>query len=97
MSKTHQKSAIQKYMIYGFNNSRFDNLFIFEELKRRNPSLDYIITDNAIKSITYFNITILDVSLYYAGSLSSVSESFKLKISKGVFPYKFPNKDNLKD
>ena len=95
LTKTHSKKAVEKIMIYGFNNSRFDNIFIFNELLDRNASTEYIIMDSSIKMIRYYNIYIYDLSLYYAGSLKDVSAAFKLTIQKGVFPYKFPNSENL--
>lgn len=95
LSKTKANKAIPQIFIYGFNNSRFDNTFIFEELKKRNSITKYIILENDIKYIRYFNVNFYDLSLYYAGSLDSVAKSFKLDINKGVYPYTFPNKDNL--
>lgn len=75
-SKTHQTKKIGYIMMYGFNSSRFDNLLIFNELHNRLPGLKYIIAGNQIKYIKYHNIIMIDVNLYYAGSLSSVAESF---------------------
>ncbi len=95
ITKSHAKKSVPKIMIYGFNNSRFDNIFIFEELVKRNPSLKYIILDSSIKMIQFHNIYIYDLSLYYAGSLKEVSSSFKLDVQKGVFPYTFPDSNNL--
>lgn len=95
LTKSHPKKSVDNIMIYGFNNSRFDNIFIFNELHNRNPSCKYIIMDSSIKMIQYHNVFIYDLSLYYAGSLKDVSSSFKLNIQKGVFPYKFPKSDNL--
>ncbi|HXS59966.1 MAG TPA: hypothetical protein VN703_04070 [Candidatus Sulfopaludibacter sp.] len=95
MSKTHQKDETKQILIYGFNNSRFDNIFIFLESYRRNPSLKYTVVDSDIKYIRYHNIHIFDISLYYQGSLRDVSESFKLNLEKDIYPYKFPNNNNL--
>lgn len=95
ISKTHQKKKIDRINIYGFNNSNFDNILIFDELYRRNPSLKYIISGSSIKSIKYHNVKIFDLRLFYNDSLKNVSKAFKLNLQKGVFPYKFVNKNNL--
>lgn len=95
LSKSNPKNKTEKIYIYSFNGSRFDNIFIFDEIYKRNKSIKYIITDNNIKYLKHYNIEFFDLSLYYTGSLESVSNSFKLEISKGVFPYKFPNSDNM--
>lgn len=94
-SSSHQHNQIKQILFYGFNNSRFDNIFIYNELLNRNPSTKYTIDNNSVKYIKYHNIRIYDLSLYYSGSLDSVSESFKLNIHKSVFPYSFPNENNL--
>ena len=95
VSKTNSKVAKKRYLIYGFNCARFDNCFIYEELKRRDKNTKMIIVGSSIKSITYHNIDILDLSLYYAGTLKKVASDFKITTEKGVFPYTFVNKDNL--
>ena len=88
MTKTNAKYSIPQIMMYGFNNSRFDNIFIFDEFLNRNPQTKYII-HNGFKYIQYHNIIFLDLNLYYAGSLKSVAAAFKLEITKDVFPYSF--------
>ncbi len=95
LTKTHKHNAVKKFHIYGFNNSRFDNLFIWEELKIRDKKLKILVVESSIKQIKYGNITFLDLSLYYSGSLKSCAESFGIKLHKGTFPYKFVTKDNL--
>lgn len=94
ISKTNKKTKVQDILIYGFNNSRFDNLLIISALLKEDPSCKYTIHKGAIKSITYSNIKFLDISCFYTGSLKTVAGAFRLE-SKGVFPYRFPNKDNL--
>ncbi len=95
--KTRPKYAIKPIYIYGFNNSRFDNLFIYSALYSRDPSTEYIFTGNSIKYMRYNNINFYDISLFYAGSLEAVAgfKGFNLEISKGVYPYSFPNSKNL--
>lgn len=94
-TKTNLKIKTTYYNFYGFNNANFDNLLFFEELKCHDNNIDYIVAGSSIKYLQYHNITFYDLHLFYPGSLESVGESFGLKCHKGVFPYKFPNKDNL--
>jgi hypothetical protein len=93
--KSRPNEAIEPIFIYGFNNSRFDNLFIYEKLYEEDPETEFIFTTNAIKKIQYNNIHIYDLNLFYTGSLKKVAKDFGLNISKSPYPYKFPNKDNL--
>ena len=95
MSKTNSKLKVKQIFIYGFNNSRFDNQFILNGLLKRNRNMKYIISNNDIKYMKYYNIRFYDIAQYYSGSLDQVSKSFNLLIKKGVFPYSFVNKDNL--
>lgn len=95
ISKTRSKKSVKQYLIYGFNNSRFDNIFIFNELRKDNKNIKYLIDNNSIKYIKYHNIRFYDVNQFYLGSLESVSESFNLTLKKSIFPYKFVNSDNL--
>ncbi len=95
MNKHLEEKAVEQILLYGFNNSAFDNIFILKELKKRNPCLKTVIMNNTIKYIKYHNIRIYDIKNYYAGSLERVAKNFKLEISKGVFPYDFPNENNL--
>ena len=96
-SKTHAKGKTHYYNIYGFNNANFDNSFIFTKLLERGASSGCaIIAGKSIKTIELAeNIKFFDLKLYYAGSLKDLAKSFKLPMAKGVFPYKFPNRDNL--
>lgn len=89
LSKTRQTEQIKNIHIYGFNNSRFDNLLCFKHIKRLVDYAEMNFCGNSIKYIEFDNIKIFDLNLFYAGSLSRVSKSFQLPISKGVFPYKF--------
>lgn len=95
IKRSRPKEAIEDVYIYGFNNSRFDNLFIYESLYKSDDTVDILFTNNSIKTIKYHNVRIFDISLFYTGSLASVAEAFKLEITKGVYPYTFPNKNNL--
>jgi len=93
--KARPKEAINDIYIYGFNNSNFDNLLIYEKLYEEDQSTEYIFTNNAIKRIKYNNLIFLDMRLYYSGSLKKVAEAFKIDTHKGVFPYDFVHKKNI--
>jgi len=93
--KSRPKEAIEDIYIYGFNNSKFDNLLIYEALYKEDQSTEFIFTSNCIKRIKYNNLTFMDMNLYYTGSLKSVAEAFQIETHKGVFPYDFVNKDNI--
>lgn len=95
ISKTHAKKSIKQILIYGFNNSRFDNILVFNELLKRNRTTKYLIDNNSVKYIKYHNIRFYDLSLYYSGTLDDVSKSFKLKLEKGIYPYKFASEKTL--
>jgi len=94
-TKTHTTEKIKYIYIYGFNNSKFDNIYIFNEIKNNINYVDFTFSDNSIKYIEFDNIKIFDLSLYYSGSLKVVSKNFNLEETKGVYPYKFVNKNNL--
>jgi hypothetical protein len=95
-NKNRPKKKIEKIYIYGFNNANFDNLLIFNQLHNNLPATKFQFTNSAIKFIKYTNINIFDISLFYKlGDLRTTCKEFKLEKEKGVFPYKFPNADNL--
>ncbi|HXS60631.1 MAG TPA: DNA polymerase, partial [Candidatus Sulfopaludibacter sp.] len=94
--KARPKEEIEQIYIYGFNNARFDNLFIYKKLYERNPSTEYVFAGNSIKYIKYNNINICDICmLYNNGGLRKTAKDFNIVKEKGVFPYKFVNKNNL--
>lgn len=94
--KSRPKEKVENIYIYGFNNSNFDNLLIYDALYYKNNKTKYIFTNSSIKYIQYNNVRINDISLFYkAGSLRDTCKQFKLEEEKGVFPYNFVNKDNL--
>lgn len=94
--KNRPKEQVERIFIYGFNNSNFDNLLIYNELYKKNPLTKFIFTNSSVKHIKYNNVSIGDISLFYkAGSLRATCKQFELEEEKGVFPYKFVTKDNL--
>ena len=94
MNKSNPKNKTKQIVIYGFNNSRFDNIFLFNELQDRNPKTKYTI-HNGYKYIKYHNIRFYDLNLYYAGTLNSVARAFKLPIEKDIYPYTFVNRERF--
>lgn len=94
--KSRPKGKSPYINIYGFNNSRFDNIFIYQYFYNLDPNTKYVFAGNSVKYIKYNNIKIFDISLQYKiGDLRSTAKAFKLEKEKGVFPYRFPNKFNL--
>jgi len=95
-SKTRKKQSVPKIYIYGFNNSRFDNLLIFDEIHRLDNKTKFVFASNSIKIMKFRNISIFDISLQYKiGGLRETCKEFELEEEKGVFPYKFVNAYNL--
>lgn len=91
-SKNHKasmKEAVPQIVIWGFNCSGYDNFLIYTEIFYKCPSTKMIYSNGKIKMITFGNIRIYDLNLFYTGKLSKVAESFKLDVTKDIFPYKF--------
>lgn len=95
VEKTRPTEKIPIHVIYGWNNSRFDNLLLYREIYKRDSNAVIVFAENTIKMIRYGNIYFLDLNLYYVGSLANNASAFGLTAAKGVFPYTFPNGDNL--
>ena len=94
--KARSNKKIPKIFIYGFNNSKFDNMLIYKYFFDIDPRTKFIFSGNSIKFIKYNNLHVFDISLFYKnGTLRETCKAFKLEKEKGVFPYKFVNKDNL--
>ncbi len=93
---TRSKKSVPNILIYGFNNSNFDNLLIYQKFFDKDPNTEYVFANNSVKYIKYNNVLIHDISLFYnAGTLRDTCEKFKLKEEKGIYPYTFPNSENL--
>lgn len=94
--KARPQGEIPNIHIYGFNSSRFDNIFIYQELHNLDPNCNFVFAGNSIKYMKYENIKFYDISLFYKnGDLRKTTEAFGLEKEKGVFPYGFPKEDNL--
>lgn len=95
-SKTSPGYSIPKLILYTFNGSRYDNLFVFDRFRKEFPFMKYTIAgSSSVKRMSIHNCIFNDMALIYPGSLSKVAQSFKLSIKKSYFPYKFVNKDNI--
>jgi len=94
-TKTHTTTQNKYIYIYGFNNTNFDNIYIFNEIKNNINYVDFTFSNNGIKYIEFDNVKIFDLCLYYQGSLKNISKNFKLEDNKAVYPYKFVNKHNI--
>lgn len=93
--KSHSKKVIEDIYIYGFNNSNFDNLFIYDKLYSLDAGTKCVFTNTSIKKIEYNNITIFDLNLFYSGTLRHVAQSFDIEKEKGVYPYMYVNQNNI--
>jgi hypothetical protein len=110
-SKSKAKKAIPWILMYGYNNSNYDNLLIWEKLFEMDNSTTYTFSGNQVKCITYNNIKIYDIGLFYnecmeiknkegeiierVTGLRGTCMKFGFEEEKGVFPYEFLNRDNL--
>ena len=95
-NKTRYTDKIDYVRIYGFNNSRFDNLFIYKKLYYNDKGTNYIFSGSSIKYIEYNNITFYDIALIYSGvSLRDLAKDMKIENQKGIFPYDFVKIDNI--
>lgn len=95
LSKTQAKVSVKDIMIYGFNNSKYDNLLVYNAIHNKVPYMKACFAANSIKYIKFDNVLIQDLNLYYPGSLRSVGNSFGITKEKGVFPYEFMTDDNV--
>lgn len=92
----HKSEKINDILIYGFNNSNFDNMFIFTELFRKDNNTKYLMSDNSIKKIEHNNLTFYDLRLIYgSGSLRTICRDLGFKEQKSIFPYSFVNANNI--
>lgn len=95
-TKTHAHGKTPKVFMYAFNNSNYDNFFIFVDLLKKDPNTKINYHNGSIKSIKYFNLRIYDLRMYYTiGTLGEVAKNFGLTETKGVFPYRFAKLDTL--
>jgi len=99
------KKEFNQYIIYIHNSSSFDMIFLLKKMvnhplvKKMKP----IIKDNKFINLeVYFKIadktykvTFRDSYLLLPSSLDKLSKGFNIENKKGIFPYKFVNKDNL--
>ena len=94
------------YTVYVHNLGKFDVLFILRLVYNKFRVEKLLAIDKDIISLTVYgpkirgrNITKLvfrDSLRLLPSSLRSLGDSFNVKVTKGIFPYNFVNKDNLK-
>ena len=83
--------------VYGYNNSNFDNKFIYLRLYKEDNNSEFLMSDNCIKKITYNNITFYDLNILYAsGSLNKLCKDLKLG-QKEEFDVMSVNSNNYND
>lgn len=72
-NKKENDRKINHINVYGFNNSNFDNKFIYTRLNQEDKNTQFIVNNNSIKKIQYNNITFYDLNiLYSSGSLNDI-------------------------
>lgn len=72
-NKHCETKKINHINVYGFNNSNFDNKFIYTRLNQEDKNTQFIVNNNSIKKIQYNNITFYDLNiLYSSGSLNDI-------------------------
>jgi hypothetical protein len=94
-NRSHKKEKVDYIKIYGYNSSKFDNIFIFKEFFKLDKNSKYIIAGSSIKYIEHNNLRFYDINLIYSGSLRSNCKKLGFIEEKGIFPYDFVNKDNI--
>jgi hypothetical protein len=89
------------YTFYAHNLSKFDAIFLLKCLRSLDFKLSPKFKDNGVfmckitNTFTKKSIKILDSQLIFNTSLREVCKNFNTVVQKGIFPYKFVNKDNL--
>ena len=90
------------YTIYAHNLGRFDSVPLIKSLATAGYELNAKWKDNAILSLRVrvkdrkLSIKLLDSIRLIPTSLDNLLSTFNCKISKGMFPHKFWNANNLK-
>lgn len=94
-SRTRETKKVDYIRLYGYNNAKFDNLFIFKQFYELDKNTKYIFSGSSIKYIQHNNIEVYDINLTYSGSLRNNCKSLKMEEEKGIFPYNFVKDSNL--
>lgn len=75
-TKTRQTEAINRVNVYGFGNSSFENILMFEKVKKLIPYAKFEFSNNGIRKIEFDNVYIYDMSLYYIGKVDNILKDF---------------------
>jgi hypothetical protein len=93
---TAHDDGINYINVYGFNNSNFDNIFIYSELFKKDNNTEFIYSKGSFKKIEYNNLTFYDLRLIYnIGTLRTICKDLGFEKEKGIFPYSYITKDNI--
>jgi hypothetical protein len=75
-SKTRTTKKIENIFMYGFDNSKDDNIFIYKELYKNDPCTKYCFSGNTIKHMKYRNMYIYDLKLFYNSDIEETYVDF---------------------
>lgn len=98
------QSSYNGYNIYIHNGSSFDLIFLLKYLANiKGVNLTPTYKDGKFLNLKIyykegnkkFNLSIKDSMLLLPSSLADLAKSFNLDDDKDIFPYTFPNKNNL--
>jgi hypothetical protein len=78
ISKSFGRKRNTDIFIYGYENSKNDNIYLYNELYSYDPSLKYCFVNNTVKYIEYKNCYIYDLSLFYKGGVETIHNDMKL-------------------
>jgi hypothetical protein len=92
MSRKNRKTCL-----IGFNNSKFDNFFLMEQIVRSNlDPYDVVIAGNSILSFRFLNFTVRDLCRMLNTSLDKACKSFNCKLPKLSFDHNYVQDQRFK-
>ncbi|KXN68544.1 hypothetical protein CONCODRAFT_166422 [Conidiobolus coronatus NRRL 28638] len=87
----------RKTCLIGFNNSKFDNFFLMEQIVRSNlDPYDVVIAGNSILSFRFLNFTVRDLCRMLNTSLDKACKSFGCKLPKLSFDHNYVQEQRFK-
>ncbi|NOQ50526.1 MAG: hypothetical protein GQ557_02575, partial [Mycoplasmataceae bacterium] len=91
MKFINESKYYHKYVIIGYNNSRFDNFMLLNEYAKNGFSFSQCLyVNNSILTATIKSHKIIDLNRFITGSLKHNCESFKCDIQKSEFDHSIP-------
>lgn len=83
-SKTRSTKKVNNIFMFGHDNSKDDNIFIYKELYKNDPSTKYCFSGNTIKYMKYRNMFIYDLKLFYNSDIDQVYKDFGFYTDKNI-------------